>query len=87
MRHCHCLTLGGVIIIIVEFTLGSTDQFTSSRSVPQAACPATWPMSLWRAECAANLWVESGCGVEVSGQANGVEGRQVGYKAWPSRRL
>ena len=56
-------------------------------TVPGTACPAYWPVCIWSAQRAAGVSRYMGCGVEVGGQATGVEGRQVGGKGRPSLML
>ena len=69
--------------------LGCPHNFTGSGSmtVPKAAFPATWSLSIQIAQRTACVCRDSGCGVEVGRQAAGVEGRLVGGKVWPSWTL
>ena len=48
--------------------------------MPGTACPPNWPVCIWSAHGAAGVSSDLGCGVEVGGQATGVEGREVGGK-------
>ena len=78
-----------IVLVRIKALLGCPHNVASTGplAIASTARPANWPVCIWSAQCAAVVSRGRACGVEVAGQATGVEGQQVRGKGSPSLML